>query len=293
MDFADVYLAIALSQLIFIGLITTGATLARRMSRAGAAVVLLVGVGALLVHALLLLDNVIAARWLPVSSLIVLGNLSVPVVGLLIGVGMRQLPRPWWRRAILLVPLAGLCLYKAYSPVFASPPQTFNRWQGAVCMQTSDSTCAAAATATLLAYHHILATESQMAQHCFTSPAGTTMHGIYRGLKIMTRGTPLRVRPITGDRETLRAALQDGPVLISVGLRRGQQADPRYASLWGWTPGTMHTVIVYSIDTHDRVQIGDPRIGLEFWDIDGIRTLWHGQGWQLVKEPAISAIQRG
>jgi hypothetical protein len=65
--------------------------------------------------------------------------------------------------------------------------------------------------------------------------------------------------------------------------RNTQLADPRFSQVWGWTPGTMHTVVVYRIDPGDRVWIGDPRVGREFWFMDGIETLWHGQGWQIVR----------
>lgn len=278
----DIYLGILLSAVVSLALFGLGLWLGRRGPSLGITLLMAVVAGLLMAYAVCVVDNIALARWLPFSNLIIVGNLSLPLAGLLAGLGARRLPGPWWRRAVLLVPLVAVSLVKAYRPLLVETPAVQHRWSMGICRQTNNATCTPAAAATLLATHRIRSDEREMAELCLTSERGTTMWGLYRGLKRKTAATELDVRPVTGDLPALRAASADGPVLISVGLRRGQEADPRYANVWGWMPGTMHTVVLLRFLPNDRVLIADPKVGVELWDLEALQTLWHGQGVQLV-----------
>jgi hypothetical protein len=77
-------------------------------------------------------------------------------------------------------------------------------------------------------------------------------------------------------------SVADDPVILFVGLRRGQRADPRYAREWGWTPGLRHTVVLFGFTDDGRIEIGDPSVGREKWSVEALDVLWDGRGLRLV-----------
>ena len=106
------------------------------------------------------------------------------------------------------------------------------------------------------------------------------MHGLYRGLRLKTDGTPWKVEVFRGDVAALRA--WPGPAILSVRLDRGGGVDPRYERLWGWTPGLNHTVVFYRFRGDGKADVGDPSVGREHWRAEDVRVLWHGDGMRLV-----------
>lgn len=271
---------LALSMAIFIATVRW----MRDRSRVTATFIAAAAVGFLVLHATVLLDDVAIARWLPFSSLIVLGNFSPLAASVLAGAAWRAMPGTAFRRGALLAVLGIICLWRAYEPLFPTLTSPLNnRWTRGVCRQTSGSTCSAAAAATLLRACGIDATEREMAQLCLTSNAGTSMHGLYRGLKLKTAGTDWDVRPITCTMKELQKI--SGPVLLTVGLPLGEPAgvDPRFVNQWGWAPGMRHTVVLFGFTDNDEVEIGDPNIGREHWAVDHLETLYRGQGFVLVR----------
>lgn len=235
----------------------------------------------LLLHALVLLDHIALARLLPFSNLIVVGNLSPIGAAVLAACAWTLMPGRIGRHIAFVGPLVFLCLWRAYEPLFPqSPGRLRNVWDGVVCRQTTFATCSPSAAATLLRAAGIETGEREMVELCLTGSTGTSMHGVYRGLKLKTAGTEWDVEPVTGDAEHLRRL--GGPVLINVGIPRGAQVDPRYTKLWGWPPGLRHTVVLFGFDG-DKPIIADPSVGLERWDPDGLRTLFRGQGLRLVR----------
>jgi len=159
-------------------------------------------------------------------------------------------------------------------------------WSDVVCPQTTDATCSAASATTLLHTVGIAASESEIARLCLTRREGTTMLGAYRGLRRKTEGTPFYVRVLTGT--DLRALWQivgdGGPVLLSVGIDYWQRGhiDPRYESLWGWTPGKRHAIVLFGFLPDGKLDIGDPSIGREQWKSEALSILWHGDALQIV-----------
>src|SRR5204862_2009719 len=140
-------------------------------------------------------DNLRLAEGLPISNLIVVGDVLPMESGLLLGLAWPLLHGSVTRRLLVLVPMGAVCLYQANWPLLAKMPAVGEKWQDGVCRQTSQATCGPAAAATLLQVNNIAATEAEMAELCLTTSKGTSMLGLYRGLKIKTRQTPLDVRP--------------------------------------------------------------------------------------------------
>jgi hypothetical protein len=119
-----------------------------------------------------------------------------------------------------------------------------------------------------------------MARLCLTTGDGTSPRAIYRGLLLKTRGTNLRVEPFRGTIDDLRKL--KGPTLLTVRLDPGPKVDPRFQELWGWKPGVPHSVVLIRCRADGSFIVGDPATGLEKWDLNAIRTLWHGEGLRLV-----------
>ncbi len=223
--------------------------------------------------------RVALSHFLPFSNLIVLSNWQPLMVSMLAGLIWHRLPRQIWRRSVVTIALVAACLTSVYTPILAATPQMRDRWDGNVCLQTSQSTCSPAAAATLLAAFNIPSTEQEMAVLCLTGQRGTTMMGLYRGLKLKTAGTPWDVYMFSDAKlDDLRGV---GPVLLSVELR--DERLERYLQVWGWIPGVAHSIVVLGFIDEDRVLIADPAIGREIWFVDDLRLLWHGEGLRLVR----------
>lgn len=249
---------------------------------------IVLAVGALWLHAYVLLDNPLLARWLPFSNLVVVGNWSPLAAAFLAGLAWRRIPGGIPRKYVLLVPLMGLCLYRAYGPLAGEPPRCGDLWERGVVLQSSPSSCSAAAAATLLSAHGIPATEREMAELCLTRQWGTSNHGLYRGLKLKTGGTKYAVETFSGTAKELLERM-DGPVLLLVRLEEGADVDPKYQSQWGWLPGVTHAVVFFKVGvevdggTHPGLlDMGDPATGREAWTAKAIDDLWHGVGIRLV-----------
>jgi hypothetical protein len=276
----DIHLAIA----VVVTLSAAAGVSAYRVARRGRRPVVLasaaVCVAALVLNVAYWRHSLWPARVWPYPNLIVFADPNPLLVGLLAGLAAAAMPGAPWRRAVLLAPLAGLCVWGSYAPLFARPPELHNTWRRGVCRQTSPASCGPAAAATLLAAHGIRTSEQEMARLCLTSPHGTSARGIYRGLALKTADTPLRVEPFHGDIEALRNA--GGPVLLTARLDLRPGVDPRYHQEWGWVPGVPHTVVVFRALDNDLFDVGDPAAGRELWNRRALETLWHGEGLRLV-----------
>jgi hypothetical protein len=115
---------------------------------------------------------------------------------------------------------------------------------------------------------------------CLTSNEGTQMLGLYRGLKLKTRGTPWDVYMFSGG--TIDDLRGMGPALLSVELR--PEADGvRELQGGGWMVGVPHSVVLVGFIGTERVAIADPSFGRQIWTMDELRLLWHGDGVRLVR----------
>lgn len=196
----------------------------------------------------------------PVSVAVQLRRLAV--VGLLQVVGWVAVVRPLW----------------------GTSPRCQDRWEGDICVQTTDSTCTAACAATLLKAHGIDASEQEMATLCLTRNGGTLWQGLYRGLKLKTAGTPWDVAIVHGSFDVLRALDDRNPAILAAGIPRNGKAARIYTERYGWTPGEWHSVLFFNFRGNGLVAMGDPTpgIGRENWSEDDLRILWVGRGMRLV-----------
>jgi hypothetical protein len=78
-------------------------------------------------------------------------------------------------------------------------------------------------------------------------------------------------------------SLLPGPVIVAVGIPKSGHAPAIYSEEWGWTPGLMHSVLLYELVGDDRITVADPSIGDEQWSNEDLRILWRGPALYLVK----------
>ena len=291
----DIYIGIMLMVGLAIVLAGVGLWIGRRGPR-GVVIAMMIGVIAFMfLFSLVLLDSGWMVRVLPVSNVIVVGNWQLPAVGLLVGLAWGVLPRAVWRRLLVVVPLVAIGVWRTIGPLMGEVPRvTQAQWSEGVHLQSAFSTCGAAAAATLLRTAGIDATEAEMAELCLTREGGTTFHGLYRGLKLKTEGTPWRVEVVRGTVAELAAdsGAGAGAALLNVGLPRwgvpwgaagSEPVDPRYEREWGWMPGYMHSIVLFGFEPQEMIEVGDPAMGRERWSVSSLHTLWRGQGLRLVR----------
>ena len=271
----DLYLGIALMLCLCVAVGIASGKLYQRIPKAGKhtllALILLGIPGIWFFNS----DNTLLMTIVPLSGIITFSNASPILAAALSGIIWTGVPggpiRKGFSSGLLLITGFGA----AYVPILTPAPPTRDWWQGTLCRQTTDSTCSAASAATLLKHYGIDTTEKEMANLCRTTTRGTVPAGVFRGLKLQTADTDLRVRVEKLTLDELRNTTF--PALISVGLPRVHDLDPRYESKWGWTPGVLHSVVLFGFPDETSVDIGDPSVGRERWDVTGIQDLWTGQ----------------
>lgn len=241
----------------------------------------MLAVAFVVLHVAALRDNLVLARLLPFSNLVVLGNWLPPAASFLAGLAWGRIPKRPWRRCAFILPLLLASFYSAYGRLLGNPPTCGDEWEGGVCIQTSFASCSAACAATLLRSCGIRAAEGEMASLCLTRANGTTVHGLFRGLKLKTADTAWDVRVFSCGADELRQ--RGAPAILLVGFRRASDADPRYEQEWGWTPGVPHTVVFFGFTDTEMVKVGDPAVGREHWSAEDLRVLWRGRGLGLVR----------
>src|SRR5437016_4951462 len=182
---SDLYLGILIlllaSALLFIG----GLWVGKRLRLRAAGLLFMLTLLALLAYEKYAADQLGMAKVLPISNLVVIGNLYPPLVALAASFALAILPKGILRRSVLLIPFLALSWVGLVRTVFGAPPELGDRWIRGVCLQTSDASCSAAAAATLLhaAPYHIESSEQEMARLCLTHASGgradgTTMFGL-------------------------------------------------------------------------------------------------------------------
>jgi predicted double-glycine peptidase len=262
-----------------------GTTIARdpsdRLSRwvVGGAVVLIVlfGVG--------MQGTLFPAEYLPFSNAVVLGNWIPLGAALLAGMVAAARSVPPWRRVLLGLALVALgwCTVLGHCP---SPPAiSRSSFQDGVCLQTSSVSCGPSCAVTLLHCHNIEASEREMTGLCLTNKTGTSLLGLYRGLKLKTRDTDWDVDVVRcGIDELLRS--EKYPLIVSVRL---EPEPPGLSSENALRPlrllNARHTIVVLGISEEGRVEVGDPGCGSTHWFLEDLRARWSGEGLRLVERP--------
>lgn len=272
----DLWLAVALVTTLSVVLFLVTCWLANNLSKKAKLALAAVATGAIVAFISLLLDSHWLLVVLPLQAAIIYADLLLPLAAILAGVVWHTKRVPAWRRLLLIAVCIILASRFLFAALTVSAPDCVEAWDHNVCLQTSQSSCAAAAAATLLRYHGIDANEEQMARLCLTSKRGTRLHGMYRGLRIKTRKTHLRAAVRSAELAHLRTNVTL-PVILYVKLNRNvDQRDPRYSRDWGWRVGVPHTVVLFGFAENELIEMGDPGVGREFWDTQALKDLWHG-----------------
>lgn len=224
------------------------------------------------------------AAWLPVASLIVVGNWLPLFAAVLAALVWRRCSGTWPRQRFALVQLAAAGGLAAVYPLLGGVPHCGDRWDKlGTCLQTTPFTCSPAAAATLLTRHGIAASEQEMAGLCLTRH-GTSWQGLYRGLKLKTAGTNWDVQVCRLDAASILHH-QTGPMILSVGLERGVSADGVFTREFGWVPGVSHSVVLERVTSTGAAVIADPACEMcrEQWDRETLEALCQGYGLRLVR----------
>jgi hypothetical protein len=254
----------------------------RRFSRSSLLTVLLLVSAGLALYLQHGMDKPWVARLIPLSNAIILGNFSPLIAAVLAGTACNAISGAWWRKLLIPGSMVLLACWAAWQPLSAVQPIDGARLVKGIWRQTDQASCAPSAAATFLNAQGIAATQDEMARLCRTTDQGTATLGLYRGLVLKTAGTPWKVQVVTAD--TI-AALRDeatSPIIINTQLRTIADVDPLYVTDWGWAPGVRHTVVLLEFIGNRNLVVADPAVGRERWDLDNLRVLWHGEGFQLV-----------
>ena len=276
---ADLYLAAIIMALLSAAALALGLRFGRQLKPRAADGLAAAVVLGMLVCAFYLRRQAWMGWLLPFSSVVILADWTPLAGGVLAGLAWHRIPGGRRRKSVAVGALILLGLFPLTRSFLGEPPLCFDQWQDGVCLQTSHTSCSAAAAATLLALHGIPGTEEELARLCLTQRRGTTFFGVYRGLKLKTAGTPWDVEIVVGSPSRLSELR--GPTILEVGLASTQGVDPRYHQEWGWQPGQVHCVVLLGFDGSDLVRIADPSVGREHWETDHLRVLWRGIGLRL------------
>lgn len=290
-DDDDPFVDLVAARMLLLAMATGCFWCGRRLARRGRAYVTAgtaaVAVGLLVTFSVYVHGRLYLAELLPLSSAIVLGNWIPPGAALVIGILSQQRSIPPWRRAILILVLAALGGATLADDSGPAEPLSQHQWSAdGVCIQTAPATCSACAAATLLAYQGINASEAEMAHLCLSKKTGTPLLGLYRGLKLKTRGTRWDVDVIRCSFDELKR-LDSFPAVLSVRLGEtyvlGAGASGRETKRQG---GTCHAIVLFGFLPDGRADIGDPsqyRHDHAYWPADDLKNSYMGEGIRLVQ----------
>lgn len=284
----DIYLGLLILLVLAACLFQAGRAVGKVVSERGLNLLVTLTFGGLVAYTFGLWDEILLARLLPVTNLIVLGNWFPLAGGFMGGLAFTQPVRTTWRRWLPMCGLETAAFATVLWPLLGQAPVCGNEWDNTgICLQTTEKSCSAAAAATLLTMHGIPATEQEMAELCFTR-TGTNWMGLYRGLRKKTANTAWDVEPFACSAEDLLAF--DQPAILCVGLSKNSHVDPAYQTEWGWTPGVRHSVVLLGFLDSQQAEIGEPanHVGRDRWTIETLRQLFQGQGLRLVRRDDVT-----
>ncbi len=248
----------------------------------------LVGVCVLLLtiaYIVFLWDHAVLTRFIPWSNVILLGNWFPVGAAILSGIACGRLQDYPARRAVTAVTMLAVGGLGLFWPLLGFPPECRDEWQGQNCLQTSQTSCMAAAAATVLKHYGVESSEQEMAHLCFTRK-GTNWLGLYHGIAVKLQ--PVQLGPVLFDGKLEQLLAHDGPQIISCGISdEVARKYPHYKADWGWIPGVKHAVVLLRAED-DWLYIADPAVGLETWAMDDLRILWDGRGLRVEPLPGYS-----
>jgi hypothetical protein len=249
----DIVIALLVMLAVSVLLFLLALWIGKRLPRLGYVLTAL-GAAVLLVHALWLNDNLIVTRVVPLADAIVYANLALPAASLLGGGAWALLKSSRWQRIVCVIAIIGLGAWRQIGPLIGSAPTIGeNQWTDGVCRQSSTSSCSPAAAATLLAYNGIPTDEREMIDLCLTRENGTSMLGLYRGLRLKTRRHDGHL--LSGHPSAEELHHWPTPTIVTIELHGNG----------GWLQiGNRHSVAILGYNG-DHVEIADPFTGRQWW----------------------------
>jgi hypothetical protein len=178
-----------------------------------------------------------------------------------------------WRRAVLILALLAASSMDLFSYFIYPRPEGGNVTEKWLCFQTTESTCSAAAAASLLRIHGVEVSEKEMVRACLSTIKGTPWQGVWRGVNLYA--PPEYKAVLVRGIETKNIEF---PMLISAEFDSSSEEHTKYVSQWGWKPGTPHSVVLFERTKNGYLTVGDPSIGIDRWDDEALEVLWDGQG---------------
>lgn len=233
-------------------------------------------------------DNAVLTSLIPYSNVIVLGNFFPIGAAVLSGIACGRLTKFRGRQAATAIGMLVAGIVGLSWPMIGPTPECGDKWDQKgdyrICLQTSQSSCMAAASVTLLRSYGVDTTEQEMARLCFTRDRGTNWLGLYHGLAVQLE--PEGLRPVLFSENFEQLLRHDSPQIISCELTKEVAAQyPDLSKDWGWIVGVKHAVVLVEVLPSGNVLIGDPANGLERWSTEQLRRLWDGRGARVQKLP--------
>lgn len=223
----------------------------------------------------------VLASLLPTSNVIILAN-WLPIWGcFFVGCYVRSPRIAIYRRVFIAAVSLCICGYSAVAPVLGTSPECSSvGYRGhELQYQSTPYTCSAACAVSLLQMHGIEATEDELAELCLTRK-GTHWMGLFRGLKLKTKGTawdvvaePLDLTGLSHHRLS--------PCVLSV--RVNVNAFPAGVD-HGFRDDVGHSVVFLGSSSQGQITVFDPSpdFGIEQWDHGMLRCIDGGVCVRLV-----------
>ncbi|MEM9368858.1 MAG: peptidase C39, partial [Planctomycetota bacterium] len=213
------------------------------------------------------------AAWLTDANTVYWSNGMPILLALTAGVawrcrGLGRFHRPVTVGALLMLALGYLLLPLMRPVIHPLQLSASSQWKGRVCMQSTSSSCAPAAAATLLAEKGLVSKadatgmEARLAGLCLSSNQGTVALGLYRGLAMeATRGGYQAQVADTNPRLWIGQQQLPNVALVRFEAR---DDDSRFRQFIGRSDRG-HAVCVLGRTDGGRWLIGDPAIGVITW----------------------------
>ena len=234
-------------------------------------------------------DRPAQTRVLPVPTLIMLGNWHAMMACFFAGVYLATAAVSFRRRMVVGPATLVLSGYSIVAPILGSPPVCSEVHGSQILItQSTKWTCSPAAGASLLRLYGIEATEAQMADLCLTRQ-GTHWQGLYRGLKVMTEGTPWDVvaRRYSTDEVV---SMDSMPAILSVNMNTAalRQREHGFHSSVGHTVLALRSRPSQSNRQQTYVTVFDPspNFGIEAWGPELLESVEYGVVLRLVPRNA-------
>jgi hypothetical protein len=256
-----------------------GLKISFRLGKKGRYSLLIVSLLFGIVYVFFLRDSSLQILLIRNANTIFYGKWLLIIAGFAAGVLIQVSSVKMWRRTVLVLALLATSSMDLFSYFIYPRPEGGNVTEKWLSIQTTESTCSAAAAASLLRIYGIEVSEKEMIRACLSTIKGTPWQGVWRGVNLYAppKYKAVLVRGI--DRKNI-----EFPILISAEFNSGSEEHSKYVSQWGWKPGIPHSVVLFERTENGYLTVGDPAIGIERWDDEALEVLWDGQGIVLRKK---------